>query len=147
MKLFFILLSLLGLAACAPVSQTVSNVSSGVTNFVGGVVTASYQATPAELSSAVAAITPTLRNYGGYIPLAVREQTPEKVVIGATALKGNSSTILDVGDFTVEATFTDKTDHTVVALRPSSTNNETAKKVIEDYVAELDKRFARYSAE
>jgi hypothetical protein len=135
------------LAACAPVSQTVGNVTSGVTNFVGGVVTASYQATPAEVSGALAEITPTLRNYGGYIPLALREQTPEKVVVAATALKGSSSTILDVGDFTVEATFTDKTDHTEVAFRPSSTSNETAKKVIEDYLLELDERFARYTAQ
>jgi hypothetical protein len=139
MKTLLIVMSLLFLAACAPVNQTVANVS----NFVGGTQVVSYQADAATLATAIQDITSTLPLYNGYTPLRAEVQGIEKVVVSARALKGNVGGNPDTEDFSLEFSLVDKGGSTELTVRPSSASNDTARQLVSDYVKELDKAFAR----
>jgi hypothetical protein len=143
MKKYLFAVPFVFLAACAPVSKTVSNVS----NFVAGVLVASYQVTSSELAAALVNITPSVQFSGGYTPLFVESQSEERVVVEAKALKGAINANLSAEDFSVEMSLVTMNTYTELTLRPSSASNDTARSVAESYVTLLDKRFERYKPE
>jgi hypothetical protein len=140
------LIILLLLAACAPVSQTIANVS----NFVAGSQSVSYQASTESIASAIQDFTPTLPLYNGYTPLlisntSVNNQVTEKITVSAKALKGSASLNTNTEDFSVDIGLTAKDGYTELVIGPSSASNETARTVVKDYVAKLDELFERYT--
>jgi hypothetical protein len=140
MKTLFIAVSLLFLAACAPVNQTVANVS----NLVGGTQVVSYQADAGALATAIQDITTTMPLYNGYTPLRAEAQGIEKVVVSARALKGSVASDPNAEDFSLEFSLVDKGGYTELTVRPSSASNNTARQLVTDYVKLLDETFARY---
>lgn len=139
MKIFLILISLLCLAACAPVNQTVANVS----NFVGGTQIASYTTDVATLAATITDLTGKMPIPKGYTPLRVEQQGADKVIVSAMALKGGLDTNLEAEDFSLEFSLLDKGGSTEVTVRPSSASNDTARGLVTDYIRELDKAFER----
>jgi hypothetical protein len=83
-----------------------------------------------------------------HTPLVVSDvlmtgQTTEKVVVLAKALKGSLGGNLDAEDFSLEFSLVDKGSSTELTIRPRSASNETARQVVTDYVAALDKNWER----
>ncbi len=140
MKTLLLVLSLLFLAACAPISQTAANVS----NFVGGTQIVSYQTDAATLAAAIQEITNTMPLYNGYTPLRAEQQGVEKVVVATNALKGSLDSNFDAEDFSLEFSLVDKGGYTELTVRPSSASNDTARQVVTDYVKLLDEKFERH---
>jgi hypothetical protein len=139
MKTFLILVSLMCLAACAPVNQTVANVS----NFVGGTQVVSYQTDVATLAATIQSLTGTMPIPNGYTPLRVEQQSLEKVVVSTQALKGNIGSNFEAEDFSLEFSLIAKGGYTELTVRPSSASNDTARQLVTDYVKLLDENFAR----
>jgi hypothetical protein len=139
MKLFFIFISLLCLAACAPVNQTVANVS----NFVGGTQVVSYKTDVATLSATLQNLTSTMPIPSGYTPLSAAQESSEIVVVSAKALKGNVGSNVDAEDFSLEFSLVDKGGYSELTIRPSSASNDTARQLVTDYVKLLDETFER----
>jgi hypothetical protein len=137
----YLLLCLYLCTACAPVSQTVSN----VTNFVAGTQVVSYTASPETLASAIQTLTSTMPLYDGYTPLSVDDTAANQLTLSAKALKGSINSNLNAEDFSVTVTLEPKGDYTEIILSPSSASNDTARKVAADYVAKLDEQFERYT--
>lgn len=140
MKTLFVFLSLICLVACAPVNQTVANVS----NFVGGTQVVSYQTDTATLTTAIQSLTGTMPIPKGYTPLRA-EQQGDKVIVSAQALKGSIDTNFDAEDFSLEFTFVDKGGSSELTVRPSSASNDTARQLVTDYIKLLDESFERQS--
>jgi hypothetical protein len=138
----YLLFCLFLFTACAPVSQTVSNVS----NFVAGTQVVSYSASPESLASAIQTMTPTMALYDGYTPLSVSDTATNQLTLSAKALQGSINSNINAEDFSVTVTLEPKGDYTEVILSPSSASNDTARKVAADYVAKLDEQFGRYTA-
>ncbi len=139
MKIFLFLLSLVCLAACAPINQTATNVS----NFVGGTQLVSYQIDSATLAMTIESLTATMPIPKGYTPLRASQEGADKVVIAATALKGSADTNVNAGDFSLEFSLLDKGDVTELTVRPSSASNDIARQLVTDYIKLLDESFAR----
>jgi hypothetical protein len=139
MKTFLLCIVLLVLAACAPVNQTVTNVS----NFVGGTQVVSYETDGVTLAMTIQNFTATMPMPSGYTPLRAEQQGIDKVIVSAQALKGSLDTNFDAEDFSLEFSILDKNGSTELTVRPSSASNDRARQIVTDYVKLLDEKFAR----
>jgi hypothetical protein len=139
MKNLFIVTLLLVFTACAPVNQTVSNVS----NFVGGTQVVSYQTDAQTLATMIQTLTGELPIPRGYTPLRVTEQVADKVTVSAQALKGSLDTNADIEDFSLEFSLVASGDNTELTVRPSSASNDTARQLVTDFITLLDENFVR----
>jgi hypothetical protein len=129
------------LAACAPVSQTATNVS----RLVQGIQVVPYKGTASEISSTVIDLAKLMQMGGSYTPLSVTMYTSEKMMLSSKALKGSISRSLDAKDFSIDVLFAENNAVTEVTFRPSDSDLAKAQEVIKNLTAELDKRFSRYT--
>ncbi len=140
-----LLIFVLFITACAPVNKTITNVS----RFVQGMQIVSYNGSSPELSSALLESAQTLQMGGSYRPLATTMYTSDKLTLSTRALKGSISRSLDAKDFSLEVAFVEnKVENkavTEVSFRPSDSDLAKAQEVIKNLIAELDKRYSRYT--
>jgi hypothetical protein len=138
----YILAMLLLLAtACAPVSQTVTNVS----RFVRGVQILQYQAASPELSAVITTTTMTMQMGGSYTPLAVSTDTTGKITLFSKPLKGSIARDTQAQEFSIDVTLVETSTYTEITFQLSDIDHPKAQEVINNLTAELDKQFVRYT--
>jgi hypothetical protein len=135
------LIILVFLAACAPVSQTATNVS----RLVQGIQVVPYNGTASDISSTLIDLAKVMQMGGSYTPLSATMYTSEKIMLSCKALKGSISRSLDAKDFSIEVGFAENNAVTEVTFRPSDSDLAKAQEVIKNITAELDKRYSRYT--
>jgi hypothetical protein len=129
--------------ACAPVSQTVTNVS----RFVQGVQIFQYQAALADVSLSVSNTAMAMQMGGSYTPLVVKTETAGALTVSSKPLKGSIARAVQAEAFSIDISFVETASYTEVTFRPSDIDHQKAQEVIKSLLAELDKQFTRYTGQ